>query len=76
MHPRTWQRDHVRMTVLVMQTEPERFQIPLNDNRTLISVSGSLEVAQQRADALSGCAIDCACPGWVECEDHRYRRLG
>ena len=76
MNPRTWQRQHLRMTVLVVQSGPQQFLIPINNNSAAIPIDGSLADAQERADALSGCASDCRCPTWVACEDsHRASEL-
>jgi hypothetical protein len=64
-----WQRQHIRLTVLIVQTELTRFELPLNfPPDTLIRIDGSLKEAQQMGDAVSGCGPLCACPAWQECE--------
>jgi len=62
------------MTILVVEVGQNRFQIPLNEQR-VIPIYGSLQDAQQRADAFSGCESDCACPAWAECDDDQYRQF-
>ena len=65
-----WQRDHIRLTVRIVQTGPTQFYIPLQyPPGTLIPVDGSLEDAQRMGDAVSGCESSCDCPTWVACEN-------
>jgi hypothetical protein len=72
MKPRAWQRHHIRLTIRVIQTGSARFEIPLHvPPSTRILIDGSVEAAQQMADAISGCGPRCDCPAWEECEAPR-----
>jgi hypothetical protein len=72
---RAWQRQHIRLTVVVVQTDLTRFEIPLNASLgTKISIDGSLEEAQRIGDAVSGCGPLCTCPAWEDCNVHREKR--